>query len=93
MRTSLTPKNKINFCKKYYATAQLTIPTQYALKVVSVLRKAKRKKATDAEVTQLFELCVMLERRGHFERGLVSKLWQKKCLKFTAHSKLSGEAA
>ena len=84
---------KINFCKKYYDTAQLTVPTQYALKIVSVLRKVQRKKATDEEINQLFDLCAMLERRSHFERSLVSKLWQKKSLKFTAKSKLIGVAA
>ena len=84
---------KVNFCKKYYEESQLTMPKQYALKVSSVLRKAKRKKATDAEINQLFDLCIMLERRGHFERGLVSNLWQKKCLKFADNSKLSGVAA
>ena len=89
----LTRGKKIHFCKQFYAEAQLTLPKQYALKVASVLRKAKRKKATDEEITQLFDLCVMLERRGHFERGLVSKLWQKKSLKFADNSKLSGVAA
>ena len=88
-----TRNKKINFCKKYYATAQLTMPMQYALKIVSVLRKVQRKKATDKEINQLFELCVMLERRGNFERGLLSKPWQKESLRFTANSKLSGVAA
>ena len=88
-----TRNKKINFCKKYYDTAQQTMPTQYSLKIVSVLRKAQRKKATDKEINQLFDLCVMLERRSHFERGLISKLWQKKSLKFTAKSMLSGVAA
>ena len=88
-----TRNKKINFCKKYYDTAQLTMPTQYALKIVSVLRRAQRKKATDAEINQLFDLCAMLERRGHYERGLISKLWQKNSLKFTAKSMLKGLAA
>ena len=79
---------KINLCKKFYAEAQLTLHKQYALKVASVLRKAKRKKATDDEINKIFDFCVMLERRGHFESGLVSKRWQKKSLKFAAKSKL-----
>ena len=89
----LTSRQKINFCKKFYAEQQLALPKQYVLKVTSVLRKVQRKKATFEEINQLFDLCVKLERRGHFERGLLTKLWQKKSLKFTYDYKLIGVAA